>query len=147
MIPILALMGLSISGCLRSTGWQFANHSDQCTGTPNASCSYFVRNVHSNIYFNCTLGGAQALYGNPGAGVKMIVVSSGQLAGTTSKPVSSLPLKPVSSYLLNRLVIHLRNRLVVHLRNRLVVHLRNRLVVHLRNRLVVYLLNRLVPVV
>lgn len=32
-------------------------------------------------------GGAQALYGNPGAGVKMIVVSSGQLAGTTSKPV------------------------------------------------------------
>jgi hypothetical protein len=38
--------------------------------------------------------GGQALYGNPGTGgVKMIVVSSGQLAGTTSKPVkiSCLP--------------------------------------------------------
>jgi hypothetical protein len=34
--------------------------------------------------------GGQALYGNPGTGgVKMIVVSSGQLAGTTSKPVYS----------------------------------------------------------
>ena len=89
MIPILALMDLCASGTWDPLADNSQNPSDNSLDN-TAIMLLFLNTVPTytnNLYAGGVQMGGQALYGNPGAGVKMIVVSSGQLAGTNSKPV------------------------------------------------------------